>query len=182
MYQYDDVRIRKFRFEDIPLKIEWINNPANNEYLHYDLPLEYDKTVEWFERNKDRKDRFDAVIEYNGEPVGLCGLLNIDYKNSKAEDYMVIGNTSYKRKGIATKAGTLNALYCFETLKLNRLYSFIEVGNVSLGLNLKRGFSVEGYLRQSIKKGDIFVDRFVLGLSRRNMIIPEGIHWEDDND
>lgn len=52
MYQYDDVKLRRFRFEDIPLKIEWINNSENNEFLHYDLPLEYDKTVAWFEKNK----------------------------------------------------------------------------------------------------------------------------------
>ena len=56
MYQYEDVRIRKFEFDDIPLKIEWVNNPENNEFLHYDLPLEYDKTCKWFEANKDRKD------------------------------------------------------------------------------------------------------------------------------
>lgn len=180
MFQYDDVKIRKFRFEDIPLKIEWINNPANNEFLHYDLPLEYEKTAAWFEKNKDNPNRFDAVIEYFGEPVGLVGLLNIDYKNSKAEDYMVVGNTSYKRKGIATKAGTLNALYCFETLKLNKLYAFIEVGNPSLGLDLKRGFNVEGYLRQSLRKGDIYIDRYVLGMMRRNLVIPGEVHWEDE--
>ena len=180
MYRYDDVRIRKFRFEDIPLKIEWINNPANNEFLHYDLPLEYEKTVEWFKCNKDRTDRFDAVIEYLGEPVGICGLLNIDYKNSKAEDYMTVGNTLYKRRGIATKAGTLNALYCFEVLKLNRLYAYIEVGNQSLGLYLKRGFNVEGYLRESLKKGDIYVDRFVLGMSRKNLVTPGGVYWENE--
>ncbi|WP_321005676.1 GNAT family protein [Hungatella sp.] len=180
MYQYEDVRIRKFTFEDIPMKIEYINNSANNEFLHYDLPLEYNKTVAWFEKNKDRTDRFDAVIEYCGEPVGLTGLLNIDYKNSKAEDYMIVGNTSYKRKGIATKAGTLMALYCFETLKLNRLYAFIEVGNPSLGLDLKRGFHVEGYLRQSIRKGNIFVDRYVLGMSRRDLVIPGEVCWEED--
>ena len=34
MYQYEDVRIRKFTFEDIPLKMEYINNSANNEFLH----------------------------------------------------------------------------------------------------------------------------------------------------
>lgn len=180
MFQYEDVKLRKFEFKDIPLKIEWVNNSANNEFLHYDLPLEYDKTVAWYEKNKDNPNRFDAVIEYYGEPVGLTGILNIDYKNSKGEDYMIVGNTSYKRKGIATKAGTLNSLYLFENLKLNRMYAFIEVGNPSLGLDLKRGFHVEGYLRQSIKKGDIFVDRYILGMSRRDLIIPGEVHWEDD--
>lgn len=181
MYQYDDVKIRKFSFDDIPLKIDWINNSDNNEFLHYDLPLEYDKTVQWYERTKDRTDRFDAVIEYYGEPVGLTGLLNIDYKNSKAEDYMVIGNTSYKRRGIATKAGTLIALYCFESLKLNKLCAFIEVGNdSSLNMDLKRGFNVEGYLRQSLYKNGGFVDRYVLGMFRRHLVIPGEVYWEDD--
>lgn len=179
MYRFDDVRIRKFRLEDIPMKIRWVNDPANNEYLHYDLPLEYEKTVAWFERTKDRTDRFDAVIEFCGEPVGLCGLLNIDQKNRKAEEYMLVGNTSYKRKGIAEKAGTLCALYCFDTLKLNRLYAFIEVGNnASLGLYKKRGFQVEGCLRQSLRKNDSFVDRYVLGVFRQELVIPDGVHPE----
>lgn len=179
MYQFDDVKIRKFRLEDIPLKLEWVNNPANNKYLHYDLPLEYEKTVAWFEKNAGRTDRFDAVIEYCGKPVGLTGLLNIDYKNAKAEDYMLVGESAYKRRGIATKAGTLNALYCFEVLKLNKLYAFIDVGNPSLQLDLKRGFHVEGYLHQSLRKGDDFVDRYVLGMTRKDLIIPDDIHWEE---
>lgn len=180
MYRYNDVRIRKFRFEDIPNKIKWINDAANNQFLHYDLPLEYEKTVEWFERVRNRNDRFDAVIEYNGEAVGLAGLLNIDYKNMKAEDYIVVGNTSFKRKGIATKAGTLIALYCFENLKLNKLYAYVEVGNPSLQLDLKRGFNVEGYLRNDLYMNDRFVDRYILGMSRRNLVIPGEVYWEEE--
>lgn len=183
MYQYEDVRIRRFTEEDIPLKIQWINDPANNRYLHYDLPLEYEKTLKWFERVKERQDidRFDAVIEYMGEPVGLCGLLNIDHKNSKAEDYMIVGNTDYKRRGIATKAGTLNALYCFDVLKLNKLYAYIEVGNNSLGLDLKRGFNVEGYLRKSVKRDDDYADRYVLGMFRNTLIIPGEVKWVEED-
>ena len=180
MYKYEDVTIRKFTKEDIPLKVEWINNSANNEFLHYDLPLTIEKTEKWFENNKDRTDRFDAVIEYKGEPVGLTGLLNIDYKNSKAEDYMIVGNTSYKRKGIATKAGTLNALYGFDVLGLNKIYAYIEYGNNSLGLDLKRGFNVEGFLVNDIKKDDKFAHRYILGLFRNNLYIPEGLINEEE--
>ena len=87
MYRYEDLILRKFRFEDIPMKIEWINNSKNNVHLGYDLPLDYDKTCQWYERIKNQRDRFDAVVEYMGKPVGLFGLLHIDYKNKKAEDY-----------------------------------------------------------------------------------------------
>ncbi len=33
------ITLRKFIREDIPLKIRWINDPANNRFLHYNLPL-----------------------------------------------------------------------------------------------------------------------------------------------
>ena len=46
------VSIRKFDKKDIPNKVNWINDPRNNAFLHYDLPLEIEKTEVWFERNK----------------------------------------------------------------------------------------------------------------------------------
>ena len=105
MSKVEQVKIRKFQFEDITAKVEWINNPENNRYLHYDLPLEYEKTVLWYERIKNRKDRYDAVIEADGVPVGLIGLLSIEDK--KAEYYISMGETSYKGKGVAYSASTL---------------------------------------------------------------------------
>lgn len=44
------VTIRKFEERDVADKIRWINDERNNQFLHYDLPLEYKKTVEWFRR------------------------------------------------------------------------------------------------------------------------------------
>ena len=78
------VRIRKFERKDIPKKVEWINNPQNNKFLHYDIPLEVEKTQKWFDANIGRTDRYDAVIEADGVPCGTIGLLEIDKKNSKA--------------------------------------------------------------------------------------------------
>ena len=52
-----DIKIRKFEEADVRYKVDWINDPANNRYLHYDLPLEYEKTLNWFHANKDRTDR-----------------------------------------------------------------------------------------------------------------------------
>ena len=38
-----NVTIRKFEEKDIANKIKWINDERNNRFLHYDLPLEYEK-------------------------------------------------------------------------------------------------------------------------------------------
>ena len=124
------VTIRKFERNDIPKKVEWINNPENNQFLHYDIPLEVGKTEIWFENNKDRNDRYDAVIEADGVPCGTIGLLSIDKKNKKAEFYIAMGEATLKGKGIATEASKLILSYGFETLNLNRIYLYTEVENI----------------------------------------------------
>jgi len=49
--------------------------------------------------------------------------------------------------------------YCFEKLKLNRLYSYHMVRNPASGRALeKSGFTKEGLLRQRVKKLGIFED------------------------
>ena len=40
----NNILIRKFKYEDIEAKVRIINDEKNNRFLHYDLPLEYNKT------------------------------------------------------------------------------------------------------------------------------------------
>lgn len=180
MYRYKDVRLRKFKFEDIPLKIKWVNNVANNQYLHYDLPLEYEKTCKWFESVKDKEDRFDAVIECDGKPVGLIGILKIDKKNKKGEDYILV-DASAKGKGIATKAGILNMAYAFFVLELNKLCGYVEVGNMaSVRQAQKRGGHIEGYLRADAYRDGKPIDNYAVGYYRENFSLPSEVYWEND--
>ena len=149
MNSSDEITIRKFDKEDIENKIRWINNPENNKFLHYYLPLEYDRTLLWFEKNKENKNRYDAVIELNGKPVGIIGLLNIDYRNKKAEYYITIGETEYKGRGIAYKASKEILKYGFKELKLNKIYLYTETENiVAQKLFNKLGMEKEGLLKE----------------------------------
>lgn len=174
MSDLNNVRIRKFDFKDIKNKVEWINDPNNNKYLHYDLPLEYKKTCDWFEKNKDNINRFDAVIEVDGLPVGIVGLLSIDYKNKKCEEYITIGRLDYKRKGIATKALQMICRYGFENLGLNKIVAYVEYGNPSLYLHTKVGFQIEGFLKNDLLVDSKYIDRFILGLTRDDFIFSDG--------
>lgn len=163
------INIRKFSIEDIPNKVEWINNPKNNKYLHYNLPLEVQKTINWFKNNEKRTDRFDAIIEVDGIPVGLIGLLGIDRNNSKAEYYISMGNTSFKGKGVATEASRLILDYAFRDLRLNNIYLFTEVDNViAQRLFEKVGFIKEGLLKKDIYYKGHFVDRYAYAINRND--------------
>lgn len=165
MYRYPDVRIRKFQFEDIPLKLEWVNNPQNNQFLHYDLPLKEENTLAWFHRVKTQNNRYDAVIEADGVPVGTIGLLSIDTKNQKAEYYIAMGEVAYKGKGIAKRASALLLDYAFRELLLNRVYLYTETKNISAQKLFERvGFRQEGCIRQDLLSRGQYVDRYIYGI------------------
>ncbi len=166
-----NVTIRKFERMDIPKKVEWINNPENNRFLHYDIPLEISKTEKWFDSNAGRTDRFDAVIEVDGIPCGTIGLLSIDRKNSKAEYYIAMGEVHLKEKGVSTQASKLILDYAFLELGLNRVYLFTETENVAAQrLFEKVGFVKEGCMKNDIASHGRFVDRFVYGLCKEEYL------------
>ena len=161
------ITIRKFERSDIPKKVEWINNPANNQFLHYDIPICVEKTEKWFDSHVCDNTRFDAVIEVDGVPVGTIGLLCIDRKNSKAEYYIAMGEINYKGKGVAKEASKLILNYGFENLGLNRIYLFTEAENVSAQKLFERvGFLREGIIRQDIVSHGKYIDRVVYGFLR----------------
>lgn len=159
--KYEDIILREFEEADIPLKVEWINNSDNNKFLHYELPIRTDKTLKWF-REKDNTKRLDCIIECNGIPIGIIGLLQIDRINSKAEYYITIGNPCFKKKGIATKATKAIIKYGFEVLKLHKIYLTVDSrNNIAIKLYEKTGFKQEGYFIDDLfcDKNSEFIDR-----------------------
>lgn len=168
-----EITIRKFERTDIPKKVEWINNSANNQFLHYDIPISVEGTERWFDSHKGENTRYDAVIEADGVPVGTIGLLSVNRKDSKAEYYIAMGKTSYKGKGVAREASRLILQYGFEVLGLNRIYLFTEVENIAAQKLFERvGFIKEGLIRQDIVSHGKFVDRFAYGFLKED--------WDND--
>lgn len=123
------VSIRRFCESDIPYKVKWINDPRNNQYLHYALPLCESDTLKWFKRNKDAANRLDMTILYGSEPIGVLGLLNIDEGQKNAELYITVGEQAYKGIGVAGKAIYMLLQIAFQTLHLQNIYLFTESGN-----------------------------------------------------
>ncbi len=159
------VNIRRFEENDIPFKVRWINDETNNKYLHYDLPLREDKTLVWFRNIKDRDDRADYTIIFDGEPAGLIGLLNIDQKNKKAEYYICLGGNQFRGKGIAQTATALLINTAYHDFCLKKIYLYTETGNIpAQKLFEKIGFDREGLLKNDLIYKGRGIDRFVYGL------------------
>lgn len=153
------VSLRDFHETDIKHKVRWINDPKNNRYLHYELPLEYEKTLSWY-NNKDNQKRLDLIIEYDGVPIGVIGLLNIDYCNKKAEYYICLGEQQFKGKGIAKIATRLLIEYAFEEMKLHKIYLNVDaMNNQACALYEKVGFVCEGYFKNDMIHNNEYIDR-----------------------
>lgn len=176
MFRYEDVSIRKFEYEDIPLKVQWINDPRVNVHLHYELPLEYEKTCDWYKNASVNPNRFDGIIEYYGKPIGIVGVTNIDFEKRCGEDYLVIGDPSYWGKGIATKAGILNELYVKEYMGLDYVYGLIEYDNISsLNQAIRRGGKFECLLPNYYKNNGILKDAYKVNYYPENIPSLRGI-------
>lgn len=141
-----NVKLRKFQEQDVPNKVKWINDAENNQYLHYELPLLEEKTVEWFRKIEGRADRYDAVIEYDEVPVGIIGLLGV--QDGRAEYYITIGEKEYKGRGIAKEATELLLQYAFINLKLKEVYLYTEEENIGA----QKLFEKCGFEKQYLEK------------------------------
>ncbi len=164
--EFENIAIRPFGVEDIKSKVEIINSDKNNKFLHYDLPLEYERTLSWFEKIKDSKNRLDLTITYEDKIAGFIGLLGIDEKNKKAEYYICV-DSNFSGKGIGTTATQLLLDYGFNELNLEKIYLYTEEENVKAQhLFEKVGFNKEGLLKNDIIYCGRKVNRFVYGLCK----------------
>lgn len=140
------ISIRKFCEDDIPLKIQWINDSNNNRYLHYSLPLREDETKKWFKKSKEAADRLDMTILCDEKPIGIIGLLKIDRNRKNAELYITIGEQDYKGIGIAGKAIQKLLRIGFYDLKLQSVYLYTEAGNFAA----IKAYEKFGFLKESV--------------------------------
>ncbi|MBD8110038.1 GNAT family N-acetyltransferase [Priestia megaterium] len=157
--------IREFKENDIAYKVKWINDEDNNQYLHYELPLEVEKTTIWFKSLKERNDRVDYTILYNNHPVGLIGLLNIDDQKKEAEYYICLGERGFKGKGIASQATKILIEQARRLFNISRIYLYTEVNNIKAQSLFERtGFVKKQILRNHIYYNGRNIDRYLYSL------------------
>ncbi len=155
----DKVSIRVFEETDIERKVGWINDPKIHRFLHYDIPLNYERTLAWF-KNKDNTKRLDCIIEFDGTPVGLIGLLNIDKMHNKAEIYISMGESAFMRRGIASCAMKMMVEYAFSNYAVHKVYLNTDGENVAAHrLFEKVGFTREGYFVDDMIHNGRYIDR-----------------------
>lgn len=149
------LRLRAIERADLPLFVNWLNDPEVRRGLKMYLPLSLAEEENWYagmlERPGDEHPLMIEVISEDGwVPIGNCGLFNIDWRIRVAEFGIFIGAKQYWNQGYGTDATRLILQHAFETLNLNRVFLRVYDNNPrAVRAYEKAGYVIEGRLRQA---------------------------------
>jgi len=169
----DRVRLRRLERSDLPLFVEWLNDPELREHLAVAYPLSQAQEEQWFEsalRMEPALQPFaiEARLKARDRAFTLVGTVSfhaVDWRNRTAELGLFIGPKALWGKGYGTDALRALVAFAFGELNLNRLWLRVYEDNLRARRSYEKvGFAVEGRLRQDRFHGGSYHDTLVMGL------------------
>ena len=151
MNQKIKMQLKQIRKSDLKLLIQWRNSknifPYNTQYFLLNSKIQTD----WFNSLQNDSSRKMFMISYNKIKIGICGLIDIDYKNKNANIAIIIGKTQLHAKGLGTMALSNLLNYGFKKLGLHRIGAeVIEYNKTSIHLFEKSKFKIDAIYRDVI--------------------------------
>ena len=167
--------IRPSRFEELDLFFSWEQKPEVTEFFS----IRDGQTKEEVVRKFIQDDNDPAAIQLticlkevseDGEtelkPIGRIVLADIE-EGWKAELWRIyIADKTLRGKGLGKEAMEAVMKYCFDELKLERLYLDHYTGNPAGYLYLSLGFKYEGVLRKNCRKNGVLYDVHLMSILR----------------
>ena len=170
------IRLRAVEREDLPLFVEWLNDPEVIEGLIFTQPLSLEEEQLWFEKLAERPqvERPLAIEVQEGERwrlIGNSGFHNISLINRSSEVGIFIGDKTLWNSGYGTETMQLLLKHGFETLNLNRIALVVYDDNLrAIRTYEKAGFILEGRLRQAKYKHGRYIDELIMSVLRSEWI------------
>ena len=179
--------IRPSRWEDIGLFYEWETKPEVTEFFSIrDGQTEEDVVRKYIKDDDDPAARQFTILlkkeatggvegtaaggpaagSENAEPIGRIVLADIE-EGWKAELWRIyIADTKLRGRGLGKEAMQATMAYCFDQLKMERLYLDHYTGNPAAYLYQSLGFKYEGVLRKNCRKNGVLYDVHLMSMLR----------------
>ena len=166
MYEGNLVRLRAFEQGDIDANHAFVNDYETVRGMMSGIPFpsSYADESRWLEQQTSysRGEYEFAVEDFEGDLVGRCGLIRVDWKNRTAELGIMIG-TPYRGRGYGKEAMKLLCDFCFNEMNLHKLkvsvYAFNEA---AVRCYLANGFRQEGLLKNELFRAGKYQDVVLL--------------------
>ena len=158
-----EVTLRDMQQMDIPVLKPWLTDKENAKFLDPFFQNESigDMQLAFFLMRKDRR---IFLILCDGIPVGMMGLTNIDEINRSVEIWSILGEKTYRKKGIITIGYVLALKKAFQELGLLSVHAWVVEGNYTISVCEKLGFKTIGRQRQCHLIDGIFKDRILFDI------------------
>lgn len=164
------VYLRLMTYDDTDLIVQWRNSDSVRKNFIYQALFTRESHENWIRTKVETGDVVQMIIceTETDKPVGSVYVRDIDHTHHKAEYGIFIGEASARGKGYGTATAKLMIKYCFEELKLHRLFLRVYADNVqAIRSYEKAGFEKEALLRDDVCIEGQYRDIVLMGILNR---------------
>ena len=174
MNQYIDmdagIYLRFMTYDDTDLIVSWRNTDSVRKNFIYQALFTRESHENWIRTKVETGDVVQMIICETGSdrPVGSVYVRDVDRTHHKAEYGIFIGEADARGKGYGTAAAKLMIRYCFEEMKLHRLFLRVYAENQqAIKSYEKAGFEREALLRDDVCIDGNYRDIVLMGILNR---------------
>lgn len=154
----------------------WRNNPKIYKWCRQYEPLEKWNHEKWLSSLASRSDvKMYGIFTLENELVGVCGLTDIDYINSRAEFSIYVGEKWWGRK-LGEKGLRTLLSHGFRALNLHNIWGETYDGNPAFNVFKKVGFKKDGIRRSFYFRDGVYIDAHLFSILRSEF----DAHFYDD--
>lgn len=155
------IYIRKMTYDDTDLIVSWRNKDSVRKNFIYQALFTRESHENWIKTmiETGKADQFIICLKENDKPIGSVYIRDIDKVHNKAEYGIFIGEDDARGKGYGSEAAKLMLSYCFEELKLHKVFLRVYADNLgAIGSYENAGFEREAYLKDEVCIDGVYRD------------------------
>jgi RimJ/RimL family protein N-acetyltransferase len=150
----------------------WFNDEETTRFLqHRYFPNTIENQRTFYQqniKNTTNKIQLGIVPHSYDSIVGVVSLSNIDFLNRKAEFGIIIGESSFRGKGIGKEATSLILSHGFKKLNLNKIWLGVHSEHKqAIKCYERTGFKIDGILRDEIAESNTFYNTVNMSILAR---------------
>lgn len=170
MFSGERINLRPQRREDSELISKYQSEPdvSDNLSMGYSLGPTKDMVEHWYEHGMKNKDGFGFAIETKeGEYIGGCFSMWLNWKNGTTYLAIVIGHPDYRSKGYGTEAMKLFLNFLFNELGLRKVkLNVFDFNKRAIRSYEKSGFKIDGINKEELFRNGKYHDTYAMSITR----------------
>lgn len=163
------LRFVKLQEDHLEMVMGWRMKPEVTAMMLTDITPDMEKQRQWFKRVSADPRYWYWIIEYQGRPIGVFNLADLDWSHKRCNAGYYIGEHDFIQLGAIVPPYLYN--YIFETLKLNKIYGEVVAYNENvLKMHRMHGYREVGVMKEHIFRHGKFQDIVIVELLAKDWL------------